>query len=137
MAVVVAVPLNALLLLGAWRYSILRLGTSSEPATAGSYDALFYSEKGAGNRKFPADGMGARSVVDAVIEDIVANANGPVGLQVGSDSFDVLVTLRDHGNLPPLPDVCPETGASSAVLRAIYPACTRTASNGAPRGRRL
>jgi len=33
MAVVVAVPLNAVFLLGMWHYSYLRLGTSSEPAT--------------------------------------------------------------------------------------------------------
>ena len=33
-----------------------------------------------------------------------ANADGPVEIQVGSDSFDILVTLRYAGNLPSLPD---------------------------------
>ena len=41
MAVVVSVPLNALFLLGTWRYSQLRLGTGTEAATAGSFDVFF------------------------------------------------------------------------------------------------
>jgi hypothetical protein len=52
--------------------------------------------------------MHVRSVVDAVIEDVAANANGPVELTLGSDSFDVIVTLRYRGNLPPLPDKSPK-----------------------------
>ena len=106
-AVVVAVPLNALFLLGTWRYSHLRLGTSSEPATAASFDVFF--EKLANEWKISAvDAMRVRSVVDAAIEDVAANANGPVELRLGSDSFDVMVTLRYRGNLPTLPDSSPK-----------------------------
>ena len=41
-----------------------------------------------------------RSVVDEAIEQVSANAQGPVGVLVGSDSSDVKVTLRYVGNLP-------------------------------------
>jgi hypothetical protein len=37
-----------------------------------------------------------------------ANANGPVEIQAGSDTFDILVTLRYMGNLPSLPDARPK-----------------------------
>jgi hypothetical protein len=56
----------------------------------------------------PADAMRVRSVVDAAIEDVAANTNGPVELSLGSDSFDVIVTLRYRGNLPALPDSSPK-----------------------------
>jgi hypothetical protein len=66
MAVVVAAPLNAVLLLGTWHYSHLRLGTSSEPATASSFDVFF--EKQANEWKISAEeAMRVRSVVDAAI----------------------------------------------------------------------
>jgi hypothetical protein len=42
------------------------------------------------------------------IEDVAANANGAVEIHVGSDSFDILVTLRYRGNLPALPDARPK-----------------------------
>jgi xanthine permease XanP len=107
MAVIVAVPLNAAFLLGAWHYSILRLGTGSEPVTPASFDAFF--EKQANEWKISADdATRVRSVVDAAIEDVAANANGPVELRLGCDSFDVIVTLRYPGNLPPLPDTNPK-----------------------------
>lgn len=48
-----------------------------------------------------------RSVVDTAIEYVTANADGPVEIQMGSDTFDILVTLRYAGNLPPLPDASP------------------------------
>jgi NCS2 family nucleobase:cation symporter-2 len=107
MAVIVAVPLNGAFLLGAWHYSILRLGTGSEPVTPASFDAFF--EKQANEWKISADdATRVRSVVDAAIEDVAANANGPVELRLGCDSFDVIVTLRYPGNLPPLPDTNPK-----------------------------
>jgi xanthine permease XanP len=107
MAVVVSVPLNALFLLGTWHYSVLRLGTDSMPATAGSFDAFF--EKQAKEWMIPAgDAARVRSVVDTAIEYVIANASGPVQIQVGSDSFDILVTLRYAGNLPSLPDARPK-----------------------------
>jgi len=106
MAVVVAVPLNALFLLGTWRYSRLRLGAGSGPTTAASFDAFF--ERQVKEWKIPAeDAIRIRSVVDAAIEDVATNANGPVEIELGSDSFDLVVALRYSGNLPPLPDVCP------------------------------
>jgi xanthine permease XanP len=107
MAVIIAVPLNAAFLLGTWHYSYLRLGTSSEPATPASFDAFF--EKHANEWKISAaDATHVRSVVDAAIEDVAANANGPVELSLACDSFDVIVTLRYLGNLPPLPDTNPK-----------------------------
>jgi hypothetical protein len=106
MAVVVAVPLNALFLLGSWHYSQLRLGTDSTPATTASFDVFF--AKQAKEWKIPGqDAVRVRSVVDAAIEDVTANADGPVELQIGSDTFDIVVTLRYKGNLPRLPDVRP------------------------------
>jgi hypothetical protein len=81
MAVLVAVSLNALFPLGIWHYSQLRLGTDSTPATAGSFDVFF--EKQAKEWKIPGeDAARVRSVVDTAIEDVTANANGPVELQM-------------------------------------------------------
>ena len=72
MAVVVSVPLNALFLLGTWHYGLLRLGTDSTPATAGSFDAFF--DKQAKEWKIPAeDAARVRSVVDTAIEYVAAN----------------------------------------------------------------
>jgi xanthine permease XanP len=107
MAVVVSVPLNALFLLGTWRYSQLRLGTGPEAATAKSFDAFFEKQAKTWNIP-PEDALRVRSVLDTTIEDVVANANGPVEIQLGSDSFDVLATLRYAGNLPSLPDARPK-----------------------------
>jgi NCS2 family nucleobase:cation symporter-2 len=106
-AVIVAVPLNALFLLGTWHYSQLLLGKDSTPATAGSFNIFF--EKQAKEWKIPAeDAARVRSVVDTAIEYVTANANGPVEIQMGSDTFDILVTLRYAGNLPSLPDERPK-----------------------------
>jgi xanthine permease XanP len=106
-AVVVAVPLNALFLLGAWHYSQLRLGTDATPATTGSFDVFF--AKQAKEWNIPGeDAARVRSVVDTAIENVTANANGPVELQMGSDTFDIEVTLRYSGNLPTLPDARPQ-----------------------------
>jgi hypothetical protein len=52
--------------------------------------------------------MRIRSVVDAAIEDVAANANGPVEIELASDSFDLAVTLCYRGNLAPLPDLRPQ-----------------------------
>lgn len=107
MAVIVSVPLNALFLLGTWRYRQLLLGTDATPATAGSFNMFF--EKQAKEWKIPAeDAARVRSVVDTAIEYVAANANGPVEIQLGSDTFDMLVTLRYEGNLPSLPDARPK-----------------------------
>ena len=106
MSVVVAVPLNALFLLGTWHYSQLRLGTDSTPATPAAFDVFF--EKQAKEWKIAGeDAARVRSVVDFAIEDVTANADGPVELQMGSDTFDIEVTLRYKGNLPTLPDARP------------------------------
>jgi NCS2 family nucleobase:cation symporter-2 len=106
MAVLVAVPLNALFLIGAWRYARVRLGKDSQPLTAASFDAFF--EKQAKEWKIPADDASrVRSAVETAIDDATANANGPVEIQLGTDSFDILATLRYTGNLPPLPDARP------------------------------
>jgi hypothetical protein len=36
------------------------------------------------------------------------NAHGPVEIRIGSDTFDVMVTLTYRGNLPLLPDARPK-----------------------------
>jgi NCS2 family nucleobase:cation symporter-2 len=106
MAVIVSVPLNALFLLGAWHYRQLLLGKDATPATAASFNGFF--EKQAKEWKIPAeDAARVRSVVDTAIEYVTASANGPVEIQIGSDTFDILVSLRYTGNLPPLPDERP------------------------------
>ena len=48
-----------------------------------------------------------RGVVDQAIEHVAANAHGAVQLRIGSDSFDITVTLSYTGNLPNLPDARP------------------------------
>jgi hypothetical protein len=107
MAVIVSVPLNALFLLGTWHYRQLVLGKDATPATAGAFNMFF--EKQAREWKIPGeDAARVRSVVDTAIEYVTANANGPVEIQMGSDTFDILVTLRYTGNLPSLPDARPK-----------------------------
>jgi xanthine permease XanP len=106
MAVVVSTILNALFLLGTWRYGQLRLGGDGAPLTAASFDSFF--DKQASEWKIPAaDVQRVRGVVDQAIEHVAANAQGPVRIQVGSDSFDIRVTLNYTGNLPNLPDARP------------------------------
>jgi len=105
-AVVVSTILNALFLLGTWRYSQLRLGTEGAPLSAASFDSFF--DKQASEWKIPApDVQRVRRVVDQAIEHVAANAQGPVRIQVGSDSFDITVTFNYTGNLPNLPDARP------------------------------
>jgi xanthine permease XanP len=107
MAVIVSVPLNALFLLGAWHSRQLFLGKDSTPVTAGSLNTFF--EKQAKEWKIPTeDAARVRSVVDTAIEYVTASANGPVEIEMGSDTFDILVTLRYTGNLPSLPDERPK-----------------------------
>ena len=105
-AVIVSTALNALFLLGTWRYRQLRLGAEGTPLTAASFDAFF--EQQASEWKIPAaDVQRVREVVDQAIGDVAAKTQGPVRIQVGSDSFDIRVTLNYTGNLPNLPDARP------------------------------
>jgi hypothetical protein len=48
------------------------------------------------------------AVVDDAIEHVVPQAQGPVEIRIGSDTFDVAVTLTYRGNLPMLPDARPK-----------------------------
>jgi NCS2 family nucleobase:cation symporter-2 len=106
-AVILAALLNAIFLLGAWHYSLLRLGRDATPNTAEACNVFF--EKLAKEWKIPAeDAARVRLVVHTAIEDVAASANGPVEVQMGSDTFDVLVTLRYTGNLLSLPDASPK-----------------------------
>jgi len=105
-AVVVSVLLNALFLLGTWRVTQVRLGTSDEPLTPAAFDAFFADR--AAEWKIPADdARRIRTVVDDAIERVSASAHSPVTIVVGSDEFDVIVTLTYSGNLPALPDARP------------------------------
>src|SRR6476661_5824790 len=105
-AVLVSTALNALFLLGTWRYGQLRLGADGTPLTAASFDSFFVQQ--ASEWKIPAaDVQRVREVVDQAIEHVAAKTQGPVRIQVGSDSFDIRVTLNYTGNLPNLPDARP------------------------------
>jgi len=105
-AVMVSTSLNALFLLGTWRYGQLRLGADGTPLTAASFDSFF--DQQASDWKIPAaDVQRVREVVDQAIEHVAAKTQGPVRIQVGSDSFDIRVTLNYTGNLPNLPDERP------------------------------
>lgn len=106
-AVIVSVVLNAIFLLGTWRYSQLRLSDDQTPLTAETFDDFFVKQ--AKEWKIPdEDVKRVRSVVDEAIEQVSANAQGPVEIRVGSDSFDVSVALKYVGNLPALPDARPK-----------------------------
>src|SRR5215471_10570222 len=106
-AVISSVTLNALFLAGAWRYSQLRLGGHGWPLTTKTFDDFFINQ--AKEWEISAEDIGrVRSVVDDAIEQVAANAHGPVEIRVGSDTFDVMVTLTYRGNLPPLPDARPK-----------------------------
>ena len=105
-AVVASTALNALFLLGTWRYGQLRLGADGTPLTAASFDSFF--DQQVSEWKIPAaDVRRVREVVDQAIEHVVAKTQGPVRIQVGSDSFDIRVILNYTGNLPNLPDARP------------------------------
>jgi len=106
-AVIVAVALNALFLLGAWHYSQLRLGDNGTPLTPASFNDFF--GKQAAEWKIPADDVQrVREVVDQAIEHVAASAQGPMYIRIGSDTFDITVTLTYTGNLPNLPDARPK-----------------------------
>jgi hypothetical protein len=90
-AVVVSTILNALFLLGTWRYSQLRLGAGETPLTAASFD-VFFDKQGA-DWKIPAvDFQRVRGVVDQAIEHVAANAQGPCN----SGSEAIASTSRLH-----------------------------------------
>src|SRR5215469_9977356 len=106
-AVISSVSLNAVFLVGTWRYVQLRLGSDGSPLTAKTFDDFFASQ--AKEWTIPAEDIRrVRSVVDDAIEQIAANAQGPVEIRIGSDTFDVKVTFSYRGNLPPLPDMRPK-----------------------------
>ena len=106
-AVIVSVALNAVFLLGTWRYSQLRLGGGGTPLTSASFNDFF--GKQAAEWKIPADdGQRVREVVDQAIERVAASAQGPVYIRIGSDTFDITVTLTYTGSLPNLPDARPK-----------------------------
>jgi xanthine permease XanP len=107
MAVISSVALNAIFLLGTWRYSQLRVGERGSSVTAKTFDDFFLKQ--ASEWKIPPEDVKrVRSVVDEAIEQVSANAQGPVEIRVGSDSFDVKVALKYVGNLPNLPDARPK-----------------------------
>ena len=106
-AVISSVALNALFLVGTWQYAQLRLGSDRSPATAKTFDDFFVKQANEWN--IPAEDIRrVRSVVDDAIEQVTANAQGPVEIRIGSDTFDVLITLNYCGNLPALPDARPK-----------------------------
>lgn len=115
-AVVVSTALNALFLLGTWQYGQLRLGADGTPLTAASFDS-FFDQQASDWKISAADVQRVREVVDQAIGDVAAKTQGPVRIELGSDSFDIRVTLSYTGNLPNLPDARPER--SSLRNRAL------------------
>ena len=105
-AVVVSTALNALFLMGTWRYGQLRLGADGTPLTAASFNS-FFDQQASDWKIHAADVQHVREVVDQAIEHVAAKTQGPVRIHVGSDSFDIRVTLNYTGNLPDLPDARP------------------------------
>jgi xanthine permease XanP len=107
MAVIASVILNAVFLAGTWRYGQLRLGADGAPLTTDSFNEFFLAQ--AKEWKISSeDARRVRSVVDDAIEHVVPQAQGPVEIRIGSDTFDVAVTLTYRGNLPMLPDARPK-----------------------------
>jgi NCS2 family nucleobase:cation symporter-2 len=105
-AVISAVGLNAIFLLGAWRYAQLHLGGDGTQLTPKTFDEFFAAQA----RDWaisPEDTRRVRSVVDDAVEQVAANAQGPISIRVGSDTFDITVTFSYRGNLPTLPDARP------------------------------
>lgn len=78
-------------------------------------------------------------MVDEAIEVVAANAQGPVEIRVGSDSFDIRVALKSTGNLPALPDARKwlKSKASSAGSLDISPGCMRTGSSAVRKAKRV
>ena len=105
-AVVVSTALNALFLMGTWRYGQLRLGADGTPLTAASFNS-FFDQQASDWKIHAADVQHVREVVDQAIEHVAAKTQSPVRIQVGSDSFDIRVTFNYTGNLPDLPDARP------------------------------
>jgi hypothetical protein len=107
MAVIASVALNGVFLAGTWRYGQVRLGGDGSPLSTGAFDDFFVNQ--AKEWKVPQEDVKrVCSVVDEAIELVAANAHGPVEVRVGSDTFDIRVTLGYTGNLPGLPDVRPK-----------------------------
>ena len=109
MAVISSVVLNAIFLLGTWRYSQLRVGERGSPVTAKSFDN-FFLEQASQWKLPPEDVKRVRLVVDEAIEQVSANAQGPVEIPVGSDSFDAKVALKYIGKSSQPPGCSPEGG---------------------------
>jgi hypothetical protein len=106
MAVIASVALNALFLAGTWQYGQLRLGRDGPPLNAKTFDEFFLNQ--AEEWKISSeDARSVRSVIDDAIEHVMANAQGPVDIRIGSDTFDVTVKLTYRGNLPALTDMRP------------------------------
>jgi xanthine permease XanP len=102
MAVVVSVALNALFRLGTWEYSQLRLGADDTPLTTGAFDS-FFAARAKEWKINEEDARRIRAVVDQAIEAVVAHAQSPVQLRMGSDSFDVEVVLSYTATYRPSP----------------------------------
>jgi hypothetical protein len=81
--------------------------TDGAPLTTDSFNEFFLAQ--AKEWKISSeDARRVRSVVDDAIEHVVPQAQGPVEIRIGSDTFDVAVTLTYRGNLPMLPDARPK-----------------------------
>lgn len=106
-AVIVSVALNALFLLGTRRYGQVRLGEGGAPVTPAVFD-VFFDARAAEWKIDPEDAKRVRAVVDEAIEHVAGSAHGPVNVRIGSDDYDIKVTLAYSGNLPNLPDARPE-----------------------------
>ncbi|MGE3155733.1 MAG: uracil-xanthine permease family protein [Xanthobacteraceae bacterium] len=104
--VVLAVGLYALFRLGAWHYLDLRLGSDAQPITPAAFDDFFVKQAAAWKISSD-DSTRIRAVVDLAIEHIAPAADGPLTILLGTDTFDLTVTISYRGNLPVLQSIRP------------------------------
>src|SRR5205823_2215263 len=85
-AVVVSTALNALFLLGTWRYGQLRLGADGTPLTAASFNSFFGQQASEWNIP-AADVRHVREVVDQAIEHVAAKTQGRCVFRSGATAL--------------------------------------------------
>jgi xanthine permease XanP len=103
MAVIVAVPLNALFLIGSWHRSKVQMGEDKQPLTAEAF-AAFFREKAIAWKLPTADVQRVLQVVQDMMQDLASAAEGPVEVSLASDGYDLKVTFLYRGVLPAMND---------------------------------
>ena len=107
LAVITSVLLNAVFLLGTCDTDSCRWGSTDRQRPQKPLTISSLSKRANGTFRLRTLRGCVRLWIEA-IEQVSANAQGPVEILVGSDSSDVKVTLRYVGNLPSLPEARPK-----------------------------